>query len=109
MSSELFLAIPFNRKDELKKRYQLKWNVDKKLWFAPNKKTYDNCELVPYHIINLIVIYKYKDRAKQLGARWNGSNWYCSKSQFDENTNKFKACMVDSDDEVENEDEDEKA
>lgn len=95
------LSIPYARKDELKKRFKLRWNMDKKLWYASNQKTYDNCELVPYHIVNLVVPYSKKDFVKSLGAKWNGSNWYCSKSQFDTNKQKFQSCMIDSDSEHE--------
>lgn len=104
VNPEFALSVPFSRKDELKKRFKLRWSPTSKLWHAPNRKTYDNCELVPYHIVNLKVTYAKKELAKELGARWNGSNWYCSKSQFESNKSKFQSCIFDSDNEEEDED-----
>jgi len=98
------LSVPFARKDELKKQFKLRWDPYTKLWYAPNKKAYENCELVPYHIVNLKVTYSKKGLAKELGARWNGKNWYCSKSQFEANKSKFQSYMIDSDSDDEEED-----
>jgi len=98
------LSIPYARKDELKKQHKLLWGPNTKLWYARNQKSYDSCELVPYHIVNLVVAYKHKDDAKELGAKWNGSNWYCSKSQFEKHKSKFNSFATDSDDEDEQDD-----
>lgn len=104
VNPEFALSVPFSRKDELKKQFKLRWDPNTKLWYAPNKKAYDNCELVPYHIVNLIVAYSNKSFAKELGARWNGKNWYCSKSVFEANKSKFQSFVRDIDNEDEDED-----
>jgi hypothetical protein len=81
-SAKLYLAIPFSRKDELKRMFRLKWDATTKMWMAPTQTVYNNEHVRPFHIITLGVLYDHKDAAKVLGAKWNGTQWYVSRQVY---------------------------
>lgn len=87
MSLEHVLAIPFNQKDELKKKYSIIWNKENKMWCAPNQSYYDG--MSKYHVVIVKVAYNNNDRFKQLGGQWNGKYHYVNKGLYNKHSNEF--------------------
>ena len=77
-SNKIYLLVPYDKKDELKKLYNIKWDNDKKLWY-----TNEMIEgLKPYTIIKIQVEYDDKDlcKSKFKSMRWRtiDKTWICS-------------------------------
>lgn len=89
-SAKLYLAIPYARKDELKRLLHLKWDKDAKMWYVTSQTAYNNDAAKPFHIVNLNVLYDFKDVAKALGAQWNGHTWYVSRHLYNLYRDDFK-------------------
>ena len=87
MSLEHALAIPFDQKDALKKKYSIIWNKEIKMWCAPNQNYYDGMN--KYHIVVVKVSYNNNDRFKQLGGQWNGKYHYVNKGLYNKHANEF--------------------
>ena len=73
-----YLIIPFEAKDELKKKYNLKWNAKLKLWYIDEMVD----ALKPYTIIPVNISYDDNDYFKGLlkSLRWDAirKTWTCS-------------------------------
>lgn len=85
-----YLVIPFDKKDAIKTQYGLKWDSNRKLWYI-NKNKRGFADIEKYEIINLEVPYEKKDYVKQIGCKWNGTNWYTSREIF----NKYESKLYD--------------
>lgn len=94
MSIEHALAIPFNQKDDLKKKYSILWNKENKMWCAPNQHYYDG--MSKYHVVVVKVSYNNNDRFKQLGGQWNGKYHYVNKGLYNKHANEFDALQHDT-------------
>jgi hypothetical protein len=99
----LSVLIPFEKKDELKLRYKLKWNDDTKLWECRNERIYNMNGMFPYHIEPIIVSFKNKENAKKLGCKWFPKEkfWYISlgaynldKPAYDALSSKANSCKT---------------
>lgn len=84
---KIYLKIPFEEKDKYKKQYNLKWDVEKKLWYlngiynrVPLGLQNMVCRSTSNEKIYLNIPYKDKDDAKLYGARWDdvSKKWYCT-------------------------------
>lgn len=73
-----YILVPFDDAliRQLRINHKIKWDKTAKLWYTPNKDTYDNLEL--FHILYFNVPFKDKDIVKKYGYRWDGStkHWY---------------------------------
>ena len=100
IQKHLYLVIPFDQKDEIKTKYprKLKWDNDTKLWYTECPKTY--IKLKCFHKHALIVPFIHKDKAKGLGAKWDGKCWYVPEGLY-------QKCKVDFDGLIDIEEEDE--
>jgi len=98
-TTKLYLAIPYARKDELKRLLRLNWDKDAKMWYVLTERVYNSAAAVPFHIVNLRVLFAYKDEAKALGAQWNGRNWYVSQHLYDLYPDKWALFQEDDEDE----------
>jgi hypothetical protein len=87
--SRLYLAIPFAKKDELKKKFKLGWCLEAKMWYAQTEEVYTHECIRPFHIIDLDILYKFKDAAKLLGAKWSGTTWYIPAYLYDQHQSKW--------------------
>lgn len=96
-----YLLIPYDRKDELKSMYKLKWDDKLKLWGTNSQKTYN--KLSEFHIIELNVPFKNKDKVKALGAKWSGKSWVTSRKNYDTNKDAYELFVdhPDTDDDAE--------
>ena len=74
MSINYVLAIPFDKKEDMKVKYGIKWNKEHKMWCAKNERDYNG--LVKYHVIRIDVVFKHNEKFKQLGGQWNGKYHY---------------------------------
>jgi len=99
----LSVLIPFEKKDELKLRYKLKWNNDEKLWECGNERIYNMNGMLPYHIEPISVSFENKENAKRLGCKWYHKEkfWYISlgaynldKSAYDALSRKANSCKT---------------
>jgi hypothetical protein len=74
VAPKIYLAIPFEVKDEAKKN-KCRWCPERKMWYCINSK---NPMVEKYLFSFFDVPFELKDRAKELGARWDGVNksWY---------------------------------
>lgn len=85
-----YLIIPFEKKDEFKKDFKIKWDADKKLWYYEGAKIND--ALHPYTIKKVYIEYDQKDvyRKKFKSLKWDGINkiWLCSNDDY-ENMGKY--------------------
>jgi len=102
MSINYVLAIPFDKKDEMKLRYGIKWNTEHKMWCAKHERDYTG--LSKYHVVKLNILFKNKDKFKHLGGQWNGTYNYVHKGLY--NKIKTELELLEVDDEVEYSDED---
>ena len=85
--SDFILAIPYEKKDELKKKYGLLWNKNFKMWYAPNEERYNG--LVKYHVVKLVVVYEKHIEFKALGGQWNGTYNYVNKGLYNKHREEF--------------------
>lgn len=84
-----YLMIPFDAKDSIKEMYpgRISWDKEKKLWYTKHAPTY--ADLSGFHIHVLNVKYTKREKAKLLGAKWDGSNWICSKMNYEKHQSSF--------------------
>lgn len=87
------VLIPFEKKDELKLRYKLKWNNDVKLWECGSERIYNMNGMFPYHIEPIIVSFANKENAKKLGCKWYPKEkfWYTSLGSYNLNKSAYDA------------------
>lgn len=82
MENKIYLLIPFEKKDELKKLHKIKWDADLKLWYVPEY----NENLKSYTIKEIQVDYEDKDimKSKYKSMRWNKADkfWTCSYDDY---------------------------
>jgi hypothetical protein len=102
MSIEHAVAIPFNQKDELKKKYSIIWNKEHKMWCAPTQAHYNG--MVKYHVVKVTVLFQNNERFKELGGQWNGKYHYVQKSLYNKYTNEFEALQTEGELEFSDED-----
>jgi hypothetical protein len=90
------LVIPYDEKDIIKTMYKgkIKWDNEKKTWYTTCNKTYT--KLTQYHKHVLSVPFIHKDKAKGLGAKWDGSNWYVNEGLYQKCQSDFDS-LVDID------------
>jgi hypothetical protein len=78
MTEKIYLSIPFELKDELKKAYTIKWDAKKKSWFSDKMEE----GLNKYKTVPIDIEYDDKDHYKSLlkSMKWDASNktWTCS-------------------------------
>lgn len=78
----IYLLVPYEKKDELKKLYNIKWDAQRKLWYI--NEIID--ELKPYIIMKIQVDYEDKDlcKSKYKSMRWSTSDktWICSYDDY---------------------------
>lgn len=88
MNNKIYLLIPFEKKDELKKLYKIKWDANSKLWYSLK----DIEELKQYTIKKIQVEYADKDimKSKYKSMRWNDDEktWICSNEDYIKFTSK---------------------
>ena len=90
-----FVLIPFSKKDILKQAYNLRWDDGKRMWYTEKLKTYTN-KLSDYHIYPLTITYRNKDKAKLLGAKWDGSQWVTNKKNYEDHLDEFESLSTDT-------------
>ena len=79
---KIFLLVPYEKKDELKALYKIKWDTQAKLWY-----TYEMVEaLEPYKIMKIQVEYEDKDdyKLRYKSMRWQTTDktWTCSYEDY---------------------------
>jgi len=104
MSINYLLAIPYEKKDEMKTRYGIKWNQEHKMWCAKNERDYNG--LVKYHVIKVNILFKHNETFKKLGGQWNGTYHYVHKGLYNKLKNEIDLCTLDEDENVVYSDED---
>ena len=95
MSIEYSLAIPFDKKDEMKTRYGIKWNTEYKMWCAKNERDYNG--LAKYHVVKVDVLYQNKEQFKLLGGQWNGKFNYVHKGLYNKHREELDSLCVEND------------
>ena len=82
IENKIYLLVPYNKKDELKKLYKIKWDAEKKLWYVGEMVE----GLKPYAIMKIQVEYSDKDlcKSKYKSMRWNtiDKTWICSYDDY---------------------------
>lgn len=80
--NKIYLLIPYEKKDELKKLYKIKWDAKTKLWYIGEMVE----GLRPYAIMKIQVGYDDKDlcKSKYKSMRWNtmDKTWICSYDDY---------------------------
>ena len=71
-----WLMIPFEKKDEVKTQFKLKWDKDFKMWYTEDESVFG--ELHEYHVAYYTVPFAYKDSVKAVGFKWDSceKEWY---------------------------------
>ena len=81
-SNKIFLLVPYDKKDELKKLYNIKWDNERKLWYINEMVE----GLKPYTIMKIQVEYADKDfcKSKFKSMRWRtpDKTWICSYDDY---------------------------
>lgn len=81
-SNKIFLLVPYDKKDELKKLYNIKWDNERKLWYINEMVE----GLKPYTIMKIQVEYVDKDfcKSKFKSMRWHtmDKTWICSYDDY---------------------------
>jgi hypothetical protein len=84
--SRIYLNIPYENKDELKKTYSIKWDTDKKLWYCEKEKFEDG--LKPYELVYVSIDYDLKDEYKKKikSMQWDkdAKEWRITRKEYDE-------------------------
>ena len=80
--NKIYLLVPFDKKDELKKLYDIKWDAERKLWYIGEIVE----ELKPYTIMKIQVDYEDKElcKSKYKSMRWHTIDkiWTCSYEDY---------------------------
>lgn len=94
-ATSYYLVIPYDKKDEIRQTFPRKilWNNEKKIWYTTCNKTYNT--LSQYHKHILVVPYIHKDKAKNMGAKWDGTNWYVHKGLYQKCQSDFDGLVDD--------------
>ena len=78
MEDKIYLSIPFELKDEIKKSHKIKWDAQKKSWYADKMEE----GLKKYKTVSVDIPYDEKDQYKSIikTMKWDASNktWTCS-------------------------------
>ena len=83
--SRINLAIPFNKKDEIKKNYKIKWDKDERTWYYEDDKLPKELQKYIETIIKITYDEREKLKSKCPSARFSGSRktWVVSKEDYD--------------------------
>ena len=80
--NKIYLLVPYEKKDELKKLYNIKWDATTKLWYISEMVE----GLKPYTIMKIQVEYDDKDlcKSKYKSIRWHtiDKTWTCSYEDY---------------------------
>ena len=81
-SKKIFLLVPYEKKDELKTLYKIKWDIKTKLWYIGEMVE----GLEPYKIMKIQVEYDDKDdyKLRYKSMRWQTTDktWTCSYEDY---------------------------
>lgn len=85
---KIYLLVPYEKKNELKELYIIKWDAKSKLWFIDEMID----ELKPYTIMKIQVEYDDKDifKSRYKSMRWHTTDktWTCSYEDYEKFINK---------------------
>lgn len=84
------LLIPFEKKDELKKQYSIKWNNEKKTWYYNGDKLPDELNKYTEKIVNIPYEDKdeYKKKYSSMKYNRNIKSWIMSLEDYENLTKK---------------------
>ena len=81
-NNKIYLLVPYDKKDELKNLYNIKWDTNTKLWYIGEMVE----GLKPYTIMKIQVEYADKDlfKSKYKSMRWHtiDKTWTCSYDDY---------------------------
>ena len=94
--SDLCVLIPYDRKEELSKKYMLSWNTSTKLWTCGNARIYNMVGMQRFHIKRLDVHFVNKEAAKTLGCKWLSTynKWCIAMGIYNNNPAMYDALAV---------------
>jgi hypothetical protein len=85
---KIYLLVPYEKKDEFKELYKIKWDAKTKLWYIGEMVD----GLKPYTIMKIQVEYDDKDflKTKYKSMRWHTADktWTCSYEDYENFINK---------------------
>lgn len=90
------VAIPFDKKDELKNKYKLIWNSPNMIWMCGTERIYNLPGMLPYHLQYLDVHFVNKDAAKKLGCRWDSQSkrWYIACGLYTASQTEYESLAI---------------
>ena len=88
---KIYLLIPFEKKDELKKLHKIRWDTEKKLWFIGEIVE----DLKPYQIKKIVIPYESKDivkeKYKNIRFEKETKSWLFSLNDYNDYCRKIEA------------------